>query len=460
MNRWWPLILLSAALTAEQPLLIESGIQLFDDWVTSQVERNQIPGAAIAIVHKDKVLWKKAYGNASLKPKEPATTATLFPLGGLTKPFTAMAVLKLWQEGKIDLDTPIGRYAPDFTIKKYRPTKQPITIRQLLQHTSGMPEDAQFAYWNDLQFPKFASIWDRIKDQSLIYPPGTTWKYSHLGYAVLGRLIELASNQEYVDYLQKNILEPLAMTSTAFSVQARAQGFTEAYRGRRIIPSYETNGMRAALGLYSNVEDMSKFASYFLLPDDPVKVLQSPTRRLMSHSSITIAPNLGYGLGFSLRKGLHDAVYIEHPGTMPGSACYLSISPKDMCAVIIMCNCEQFLSPWVDEAARWVFSSVYEVEKNGDRAKPIPSDWQKYRGRYKNRDHEVFVEAYDGKLVLYEPLFENKLDTLEYQPDGRFRIKEGYTFGSTNGDAVTFHVAEDGKVDYMKIANIYLFKAF
>lgn len=129
-----------------------------------------------------------------------------------------------------------------------------------------------------------------------------------------------------------------------------------------------------------------------------------------------------------------------------------------MCAVIIMCNCEQLLSPWVDEAARWVFSSVYDVEKNGDRAINIPHEWQKYKGRYKNRDHEVYVEARDGKLVLYEPLFENKLDTLERQSDGTFRILEGYTFGSTNGDRVIFHTNDEDEIDYMKIANIYLFK--
>lgn len=441
--------------------LVQSGISLFDDWVTSHIQSRQIPGVTIAIVYKDSILWKKAYGRASLTPLQATTCDTLFPLGGLTKPFTASAIMKLWQEGKIDLEAPVARYLPDFAIEGYHPTKNPITVRQLLNHTSGLPRDAAFPYWNDLEFPLFTAIWQTTKEQRLVYKPGTTWKYSHLGYAILGKIVEVASGQEYSEFVQKNILDPLGMASTTFrphTVKDKklSQGYTDLSQGRKIIPFFDLKGMKAALGIYSHVEDMSRFASFFLSPDDPLNVLQNSSRRYMTQSSLTINPLMGYGLGFAVRRE-KDAVFIEHPGTMPGSSCYLSMSPRSRCAVIIMCNSEEWLVPWVNEAHRWVFSAIERVEKSGSATKQVPFEWHKYRGRYTNREHDVYVEIHNGKLVLYEPSYINELDTLEPQADGTFRILQGYTFGSTNGDTVSFHLKEDGRVAYMKIANIYMY---
>lgn len=441
--------------------LVQSGITLFDAWVTSQIQSRQIPGVTIAIVYKDSIVWKKAYGKASLTPVQATTSDTLFPLGALTKPFTASAIMKLWQEGKIDLDSALARYLPDFEIQGYHPTKNPITVRQLLNHTSGLPQDAAFPYWNDLEFPLFPAIWQTIKGQQLVYKPGTTWKYSHLGYAILGKIVEVASGQEYSDFVQKNMLDPLIMTSTTFrphTVKDKklSQGFTDLSQGRKIIPFYDLKGMKAALGIYSNVEDMGRFASFFLSPDDPLNVLRLSSRRYMTQSSLTINPQMGYGLGFAVRRE-KDAVFIEHPGSMPGSSCYLSMSPKNRCAVIIMCNSEEWLVPWVNEAYRWVFSAIGQTEKGSSTHKPVPFEWHKYRGKYTNREHDVYVEIHDGKLVLYEPSYINELDTLEPQSDGTFRILQGYTFGSTNGDPVSFHLKADGQVAYMKIANIYMY---
>ncbi len=441
---------------------VESGIALFDDWITSQIQNRQIEGASVAIVHKNQIVWKKAYGKASLTPTQPMACDTLFLVGGLTKPFTAAAIMKLWQEGKIDLDASLASYLPGFAIQGYHPAKLPITIRQLLNHTSGMPQDAIFPYWNDLEFPLFPAIWQTVKEQKLVYQPGTTWKYSHLGYVLLGKVIEGVSGKSCSDYIQQNFLDPLAMSSTTFRVQKNSKlssGFTGASRGQKIIPNYDVKGMKAALGIYSNVEDMSKMASLFLSQDDPESILQRSTRRYMTASSVAVSPDMGYGLGFAIRRH-KNTILVEHPGTMPGASCYLSMSPKSGCAVVIMCNSEEWLVPWVNEASRWVFSAVNDSESQEGVGSSVPEEWLKYRGKYTNREHDVYVEVYKGRLVLYEPLFMNELDTLEPQGGANFRIVQGYTFGSTNGDEVTFHLRSDGTVAYMKIANIYLTRVY
>lgn len=442
---------------------VQAGIRLFDDWVKTEMSKAQIPGACIAIVYKNSIIWSKAYGSASLLPKRAMTLDTLFPVGSLTKPFTSCSIMKLWEEGKLDLDQPIDKYLQGFKIKDYDPQSLPITIRELLLNTSGLPQDAEIPYWNSLKFPSFQDLWQKMQEQSLVYQPGSHWKYSHLGYVLLGKIVELLSWQSYADYVQMHFFEPLGLSNSTFVVEqekmnAVAQGFSRKIgtHSRAVIPFYNVNGLRPALGLYAPVEDIARFCSLFLSLEDPKHVLQSPTRRYMTRPMVTVNPQIAYGFGLSVRQQA-DMVLIEHPGSLPGFSSYMSLNARDSCAVVIMCNSQEWLIPWVNECGRWVFSAIGEAVKKPSTTVPTPLKWQKYIGKYSNQEYEVFVEIYKGKLVLYEPLFANMLDTLMPQGDDRFRIREGYTFGSTNGDPVQFQLTADGQVESLKIANIYLY---
>lgn len=462
MRAWLAFLLLFPLWLSADSVLVEDSLRLFDDWVESQIENQQIPGASIAIFHQDKIIWSKAYGRSTVAPSRPMTLDTLFPVCSITKPLTATAIMRLWQEGKLDLDAPIEKYLPHFRIQGYNLSK-PITIKDLLNHTSGLPQDADFPYWNDLEFPSFHAIWQNMASQSLVYPTGSHWKYSNEGYALLGKLVEVVAGKDYETFMQNELFVPLGMKSSTFRPQQEkkkvlAQGFSRKYadQERQLLPFYSVGGLKASLGLWSDVHDLARFGLMFVNSDFGLQVLQTPTRRLMCKPTVVIHPQLAYGLGFAIRK-TPNATLIEHPGRLPGYSSYLALDPKTQAGVVICVNSQEWLVPWVNEAVRWAFTALKKSQSESEDNTPTPIQWQKYVGKYSNREGEVYVEIYDKSLVLYQPLFANMLDRLIAQADGTFRIVEGYTFSSTNGDTVSFETAKDGTIAWMKIGNMYLY---
>lgn len=446
-----PCLIFANENSLEDDLRVKEGIRLFSDWLEGTMAKEAIPAACVALIHEDKILWKRCYN---------CTPDTLFAVSSLTKPFTACAVMKLWQEGKLNLDESIEKIMPNFQIRGYT-GKRSITPRMLLNHTSGLPQDADFPYWNDLEFPSFHAMWQKMKSQELVYTPGTRWKYSHLGYGLLGKVVEIRSNLSYSEYLQKEFFTPLQMQKTTFLLATNDKSFIKGYslsighKPRGLVPFYDTRGLDSALGLYSTLNDLSRFVSFFMGYQSDTLPLELSTIRYMVQNSVRVHKFLSYSLGWSVRQE-QELQLIEHPGTMPGYSAYISISPQDHTGLVIVTNAESHLVPWANSAARWLFRAVRDAKKRPNAQYNVPPIWKKYAGKYACREGELFVEIFQGTLVIYQPSHLNMLDTLLPQEDGTFRILQGYTFGDTNGDLVTFELDTRGDVVWMKIGNLFL----
>ena len=229
----------------------------------------QIPGAALGIVKGDELVYANGFGVKELGGDDPVAPDTNFLIRSVTKSFTGVGVMQLVEQGLIDLDAPVTDYLPYFTLAE--PESREITVRQLLAHTSGMPDVADFdAEQLESELPRGDGALEQYikswSDASLVFPPGTDWKYSTVGIDVLGDIIAKASGQTFEEYMDENVLGPLGMTASTFNLdEVNPENLVTPHRldGEQAVPmDYIVWAQVHApgSGLITTVEDMARFA--------------------------------------------------------------------------------------------------------------------------------------------------------------------------------------------------------
>ncbi|MBD2408908.1 beta-lactamase family protein [Leptolyngbya sp. FACHB-402] len=234
-----------------------------DRFITHQMTTQHIPGLALAITHENQVMYVKGYGKAIAQ--QPVTPQTQFPIASLSKSFTAIAVLQLVETGKIDLDAPVKQHLPNFTLADTK-TADLITIRHLLNHTSGL-SDLSFS---EAFLPQPTTHAERIQSLQKARPvavPGTQFHYFNPNYDVLARVVEVVSGQSFGEYLRSHIFIPLQMSQT-FHATTMAEALQ---RGDRMATGHlmafaipfaaqELSGyLGGNAGVISTAEDMAKY---------------------------------------------------------------------------------------------------------------------------------------------------------------------------------------------------------
>jgi serine beta-lactamase-like protein LACTB len=321
----------------DKTLSLEKRAQI-EKFVSAFMTANSVPGVSIAIVQNGQPIWSAGFGMADLEDSAPATSSTLYRLGSISKSITAVAILQLYERGKLDLDAPVQKYCPAFPQKD-----SPITSRQLLAHLSGIrhyggkgdvPEDSarHFATMEDsLQI--FAS-------DSLLSKPGAQFHYSTYGYTVLGCVLEGATSQKFVDYIRENVFRPASMDHTQpddfFAiVPHRTRWYHKDKSGAVhnagvLDSSYKIPGG----GLISSADDMANFEAAILAD----KLLKRTTRDLMwTAAQPTEGKPNSYALGwFTTDKfGVHTA---GHSGGQQGTDTDFVIAPDRNLGVVVLAN--------------------------------------------------------------------------------------------------------------------------
>lgn len=220
--------------------------------------------ASYAVFDRDSIIWNDSYGFANKKASESASVQTRYIIGSITKVFTAVAILQLQEKNKLNIDSCVSYYLPEFAIKQRFPDSRPITIRDVLTHHAGLPTDI-FLHKFAERPPRFEEILYYLNQQSTCFPVGKIRSYSNIGYALLGMIIEKVSGTPYTEYVQKNIFAPLAMNNSGFYTSTKQQDIlSQAYDidgvEKEELPIYDV----PAGAIYSTVEDMVKFGQSFL----------------------------------------------------------------------------------------------------------------------------------------------------------------------------------------------------
>lgn len=329
----------AASLPTADPDLAENSAAvdaIFEDFIGPRQ-----PGAAVVVLRDGRVLYRQTYGLADLAKRTPITPDTLFHLGSVGKQMTALAVMQLAAAGQVDYDEPIGRYLPELARLGDK-----VTIRRLLQHTSGFPDYYSGKLLEQLyetsDMPTNADALALLADSGkLKRPPGAAYDYSNSGYDMLGSLIERVSGQDYAAFLREHVFQPAGMTDT-FSLpdaarRAQAAVAHSYVRSGGQVERYDSDPLDNLFGsgsIYSSIEDMARYeaalADHRLLPAERYAEALKPAR-------LTSGSRSNYGFGWNL--GRHERQpYAYHDGSWLGFISYYTRFPDQGLAVIVLLN--------------------------------------------------------------------------------------------------------------------------
>ncbi|MBF0292663.1 MAG: beta-lactamase family protein, partial [Nitrospinae bacterium] len=186
--------------------------------IKREADKRGIRGVSVALVDSGETVWAEGFGFADEAGKKPATERTLYRVGSISKLFTMLGVMKLSENGRVNIDGAIADYIPGFSIKTRFADAPPITIRSVLTHHSGLPSDYAKGMWTDKP-ERFTSLIGLLKEEYAANPPGLVFSYSNVGFTLLGAVIENASGSRYEDYMDTHLLGPIGMKDSAFEIK-------------------------------------------------------------------------------------------------------------------------------------------------------------------------------------------------------------------------------------------------
>lgn len=311
---------------------------------------------AILVAQNDKIIDEKAFGLSSIEYDVKNKIGTKFNIASITKMFTAVAALQLFEQGKIDLNKPIGNYLPDYPNETVRKS---VTVHQLLTHTSGLNN----FYVTDLDkikntdYQEISDFVPLFAKDTLLYKPGTKYNYSATGFVVLGLIIENVSGENYYDYIRNNILAPSNMMATSeiqvdSIVKNKASGYTSQFGKNENLKKNEYYLTKASPAgfYYSTVEDLFKFSKALRNH----KLLKKETTDLMLEPKVKgYNTHLGYGIDIDNR---YNQTIIGHSGGWFGIHCELMDFMADNYTIVILSN--------IDDGGKKGASEVADFFKN------------------------------------------------------------------------------------------------
>jgi CubicO group peptidase (beta-lactamase class C family) len=209
----------AVAKAPEQPDIEEGDFAVLQEYVRDKVayemKRRKVVGLSLAVVDGQEIVWAEGFGWADEENQVPATADTMYRVGSVSKPFTALAVMQLHEQERLDVDAPLSEAIPDFAIRSADPDAPPVTPRAMMCHESGLPSD-RFAGWTDPE-ADFSELPPLLVDDWTTHPPYTVWSYSNLGYSLLGRAVEVASGTDFEAHLEEAVLRPMGMANASFA---------------------------------------------------------------------------------------------------------------------------------------------------------------------------------------------------------------------------------------------------
>lgn len=422
----------------------------YEKW-DEMIEKSRIDlgyhGLSISVLKDDTCIYRKGFGNRNFEKKLPMEVNTLFGIGSLTKSFTALAIMKLVESGKISLEDPVNKYI-DFRLGL---EGQPIKIKHLLSHSSGIPElnlsigaiFQKIGIQIDKGIPH--KVQDTLMDinnaqSEILFPPDTTFMYNNDMYMIIGCVIEAVSGMSYEEYVQNEILIPLEMENTKFALEINRDeenlimGYHYSEDGTNLIPKSPTLGRNshACGGLFSSVLDMEKYMRMYM------NTISGKNQTVISQKSILKMwnpyipkfiddlENSWYGLGWFMIQNFLGKRVIFHGGDILTSGGLCIFVPDERIGIIIGVNgpgkpavldiAKSIIADILGKDLKKVFPQLQEKAK----LRKLLGQYQSYRGIFK-----VEVTVLSGVILLktsypglrepiYYPLAVENLDNLQF----------------------------------------------
>jgi CubicO group peptidase (beta-lactamase class C family) len=415
--------------------------------IRKELQETQTPGAAIAVVMGDRVVYTRGFGIANGETGELVRPEMLFRLGSTTKMFTAASVILLAEQGKLTLTEPIGTH-----IRGLTPKLAALTAQQLLSHTSGILDEApMFGSHDDAAMSAEVARWT---DTRFFAEPGQIYSYSNPGYWLAGLLAETVGGKPFADQVATTIFEPLGMSRSTFRptlamTYPLAQGH-ELFGGRLQIirPAANNAASWPAGSIFSNVIDLSRWMMAFLnegVIDGEQRLPASLFRALVTPQATIpgVAAKYGYGIRTETWRGLD---LVEHTGSRAGYGSYIRMIPSRKMGVVVLANRTGVTLPRTTQAA--IEAALGRLPLTDSVMGPSTLTVEQLRafaGTYSQGAREMSVVEREGKLFLKQgsneaPLeHQNLLSPAPPANERRFRAgSTTYIFVLNTSGAVTF----------------------
>lgn len=389
---------LAAVLLAAAPALAQTGpasparLQQAVDSVAARALGIPVEGISVAVVRGDSVLLQSAYGLADVEDGRPVTPETVFEIGSATKPFTAAAVFRLAEEGRLSLDDEVGRHLPPL-----RERAAGVTLRHLLSHTSGL---ARAWAVEDLSAPSSPqAVVDSLAARPVESAPGERYAYNNNGFILLGLVVEAASGVPYAEYLDRTFLRPLGLASVApceeLSAERMARGYTHPTRGpaeAAPAPSHHPTVTFSAGALCATAGDLARWqralASGRVVSPEGYQFMTTP----VVPASGRPAP---YGLGIEVAS-LDGRPSAGHGGATPGFVVEAAYLPGDSLGVAVLTN-GVYAGSVVSEMVRAVARAALGLPQPAVEDRPLtPAERDRFSGTYtlgEARTLEVYTQG-------------------------------------------------------------------
>lgn len=344
---------------------IKAMFPVIDSLYKQHAEKNHFPGIAFGIVVDGQLVYAGNHGYTDIDKKIPVTSQSLFRIASMSKSFTAMAILKLRDAGKLQLDDPVYKYIPELKNVKYPTADAPhMTIRHLLTHSAGFPEDNP---WGDRQLADTdKDLMEFLAKQiSFSNPPGVAFEYSNLGFALLGKIVTNVSGQRYQDYIREQIWKPLGMPTSEWEYanvdsSKLAHGYrwlNEKWNEEELLHDTPDGSWGAMGSMITSIEEFSKYMALHLAAwpssntEDKGPVKRSSVREMHHPWNFNglypnykypdgrpcgVASAYNYGLGWT--RDCDGKIYVGHSGGLPGFGSQWRIMPDYGIGVVAFGN--------------------------------------------------------------------------------------------------------------------------
>ena len=307
-----------------------------------QVNKHKFTGLSVALVDDQKIVWSEGFGFADKAGDRRATRSTAYRAGSVSKLFTAMAVMKLQEEQKVDLDASIKASVPEFDLKTRFGSIDGITLRNILSHHAGIPGNFLDGMWTT-EPDSFKTVSSKLNRYYAAYPPNTVFAYSNAGYSVAGHAVENSSGIPFTHYISDSLLQPLDMTQSNFEFDGSGKNVAKSYWQGQEVRELDLRDIPAG-GLVTTVSDLSQlvklvnangfYKSQLLTPESMQEMLS-----IQTYDSI-YEPDGYNGIGWLHYSGLLDNKYtvVGHDGQTMAHSASVVIVPEIKLGVVLLAN--------------------------------------------------------------------------------------------------------------------------
>ncbi|MEJ2238810.1 MAG: serine hydrolase [Gemmatimonadales bacterium] len=410
--------------------------------IEREMQNKSISAVSIALVDDQEVVWARGFGYADPVDSVSASAGTVYRVGSVSKLFTDIGIMQLVEAGQLDLDVPVTDYLSDF--RPINPFGKPITLRQLMSHRSGLVREPPIGNYFDPSGPALQQTVQSLNGIDLVYEPETNTKYSNAAIATVGYVLEETQGEPFSQYLERTVLDPLGMVSSAFEpkpavVAQLAKAYMWTYDGREFeAPTFQL-GMAPAGSMYSSVEDLAGFMSVMFEGGrvEDGAILESETLEEMWTPQL----GSGYGIGFAVSE-MDGHRRVGHGGAIYGFATELGMLPDEKLGAVVVAT-KDVANSVVRRIADAALQGMVNVREGQDGLRfdftePVPADLAaQLPGKYGNEGDGVVIEEWDGRFfaTMEQAGFRAEIRAL----DGKLMVDDVLAFGTAIeplGDAV------------------------